>query len=215
MDGRGASSVVVYSLLIFRAVLYAGDHCQELTASRKQEIAAYVNKRYKGPVAAPLVLATVEAQEQCYLKLRFTPSEQRGRDLVLYLAPDRRFLTSELFDSTVDPVKADRAAQERLKKALAAGQVAILGNEGAPITLTVFSDFQCPFCRRQAAIIREDLLRTHGTDVRVVFRHLPLPGHDWARKAAEETACVAAQNNNAFGGVHDFLFEHQDEVSLK
>ncbi len=116
MDGRGASSVVVYSLLIFRAVLYAGDHCQELTASRKQEIAAYVNKRYKGPVAAPLVLATVEAQEQCYLKLRFTPSEQRGRDLVLYLAPDRRFLTSELFDSTVDPVKADRAAQERLKK---------------------------------------------------------------------------------------------------
>jgi protein-disulfide isomerase len=77
-----------------------------------------------------------------------------------------------------------------------------LGPEDAPITVVVFSDFQCPFCARLRPTIHA-LAERHG-DVRVVFRQLPLEMHPLARPAAK--AALAAHRQGKFWELHDALF---------
>ncbi len=60
------------------------------------------------------------------------------------------------------------------------------------------------------------LLRAFPVDVRVVFKHYPLPSHMSARPAA--IAAVAAQRQDKFWEMHDMLFRNQralDPASLR
>jgi protein-disulfide isomerase len=87
------------------------------------------------------------------------------------------------------------------------------GPRGAPVTVQVFSDFQCPFCAR-AVPTMERVLSTYGPRVRFVFRHYPLPFHPWAQAAAELSVEVRAQRGDAaFWQLHDLLFENQRQIS--
>jgi protein-disulfide isomerase len=47
----------------------------------------------------------------------------------------------------------------------------------------------------------------------VVFRYFPLDMHAWARPAAQATACAQEQGDEYFWWMHDFLFEHQREIT--
>ena len=51
------------------------------------------------------------------------------------------------------------------------------GPSTAKVTIVEFSDFQCPFCGRVNATL-EQLLRDYPNDVRILFRHNPLPFHN-------------------------------------
>ena len=85
----------------------------------------------------------------------------------------------------------------------------ILGNsKKALVTIVIFSDFQCPFCKRAVPTL-EEVEKTYGNDVRLVFRHLPLPFHKQAEPAAR--AAWAAQQQGKFWEMHDLLFESQSE----
>jgi protein-disulfide isomerase len=87
------------------------------------------------------------------------------------------------------------------------------GPRGAPITIQVFSDFQCPFCAR-AVPTMERVLETYGQRVRFVFRQYPLPFHRWAQDAAELSLEVRAQRgDDGFWELHDLLFENQALVN--
>jgi protein-disulfide isomerase len=44
---------------------------------------------------------------------------------------------------------------------------------GPPVTVTEFSDFQCPYCER-AAVVVEQLRQTYGDNVKFVFKQMPL-----------------------------------------
>ena len=70
------------------------------------------------------------------------------------------------------------------------------------VTLVVFSDFQCPFCRRTHAAL-EPVLARHRGRVRVVLRHVPLPRHPDARTAARAAVCGEALGAR---GLADALF---------
>src|SRR5687767_11181441 len=50
------------------------------------------------------------------------------------------------------------------------------GSRLAYVTIVVFSDFQCPFCERLATTF-ERVRETYGDDLRIVFKHDPLPFH--------------------------------------
>ncbi len=59
------------------------------------------------------------------------------------------------------------------------------GNANAPVTIVEFADFQCMFSRRAAATIHA-LRDKYGPDqLRVVWKHNPLPFHPLARSASE------------------------------
>lgn len=69
-----------------------------------------------------------------------------------------------------------------------------LGNPNAPLVLEVFSDFQCPSCKRfhdeELPLIVKDYVDTGKAYL--IYRYFPLPQHTYARKAAE-LVCACAQ----------------------
>jgi protein-disulfide isomerase len=85
----------------------------------------------------------------------------------------------------------------------------VAGPANAPVSVVVFSDFQCPACRMLADSLAE-LRRRHPAEVRVVYRHFPLPGHPFAADAARASECAAAQGR--FQPFHDALFARQEEI---
>ncbi|MBK6580723.1 MAG: thioredoxin domain-containing protein [Sandaracinaceae bacterium] len=87
------------------------------------------------------------------------------------------------------------------------------GPADALVTMVVFSDFQCPFCARLNPTV-EQLMRAYPTQLRVVWRNLPLAFHPNAMPAAEAAMEAFAQGGDrAFWQMHDLLFEHQRDLT--
>lgn len=82
----------------------------------------------------------------------------------------------------------------------------IRGNsKKALVTIVEFSDFQCPFCARANGTVKQ-VLEKYGDDVRLVFKHQPLPFHSLADEAA--LAAIAAHKQGKFWQLHDLIFEN-------
>jgi protein-disulfide isomerase len=92
----------------------------------------------------------------------------------------------------------------------------VLGMRTARIALVLFSDFQCPFCRRFAIEVLPQLKRQYvdSGQLQVAFRHLPLDGiHPRARAAAEAAECAARQDG--FWPFHDRLFLNASALEVQ
>jgi protein-disulfide isomerase len=82
------------------------------------------------------------------------------------------------------------------------------------VTIVVFSDFECPYCKQFATTIRQNVVKKYPNDVRVIFKDFPLTSiHPWAHSAAEAARCLGEQKPQAFWAFHDWIFEHQSEVN--
>ena len=80
----------------------------------------------------------------------------------------------------------------------------VQGKADAPVTMVVFSDFECPWCSKLKPVL--DQLLAHNKDkLRIVFKHMPLQMHLQAEPAA--LAAIAAQKQGKFWEMHDALFE--------
>jgi protein-disulfide isomerase len=88
------------------------------------------------------------------------------------------------------------------------------GTPGAPVVLVIFSDFECPKCQEEAKIVRENLVKTFPDQVRVYFKNFPLEQiHPWAKSAAIAGRCVFREKPAAFWSYHDWMYEHQAEIT--
>jgi RNA polymerase sigma factor (sigma-70 family) len=84
-----------------------------------------------------------------------------------------------------------------------------LGDPKSRLTITVFTDFQCPFCWMFAARI-ESLAQLYPGQLRIELRNFPLPMHEQAELAAE--AALAANEQGKFWAMHDELFANQNTL---
>lgn len=77
------------------------------------------------------------------------------------------------------------------------------------VTIVEFADFECPFCRRQHAVLTSVLERYQGR-VRLVRKHLPLVGlHPHAEDAAKAALCAEEMGRGE--AMADRLFRAEPE----
>ena len=90
----------------------------------------------------------------------------------------------------------------------------VWGNRSAPVTMVVYSDFQCPFCSRVEGTV-DQIKQTYGKDkIRIVWKNSPLPFHPNAKPAAEAAQGVyALAGNDGFWKFHDTAFKNQQSLS--
>ena len=87
---------------------------------------------------------------------------------------------------------------------------AVKGAAKPLVTIVEYSDFQCPHCLTAARAL-DELVVVYPDDVRIVFRHFPLPFHKQAEPAAR--ASVAAGLQQRFWAMHDKLFANRGDLS--
>lgn len=94
------------------------------------------------------------------------------------------------------------------------GSVKVLGNDNAPVTITEYSDFQCPLCK----LFYDNSFPTikkyvDAGQVKIVYKHFPLNIHPQAPAASLASECALEQNK--FWEMHDALFQQQEGWSFK
>lgn len=190
---------------------FAADRCVPMTARQRAEVETYVRKKFKiAPTISLQITETPAASSTCFRKIEFKSTGQSGKfNMALYASPDMRFLTTQLLDIKVDPEEEDRKREAGFRAGLNASDSPTLGPANAPVTLTVFLDFQCPYCSGLARTLRDEVMPKERGNVRLVFRYFPLEMHSWAKTAAEAEVCANQQSTDLFWKLHDFLFENQ------
>jgi protein-disulfide isomerase len=86
----------------------------------------------------------------------------------------------------------------------------VTGSASQKIIMAEFSDFECPFCARGHAVVKEFMSKNQN-DVTLVYKHFPLSEiHAQAEPAA--FASWAAFQQGKFWEYHDALFEQQNKL---
>jgi protein-disulfide isomerase len=87
------------------------------------------------------------------------------------------------------------------------------GSREAPVTIVIFSDFQCPFCARVEPTL-EQIKKAYGKEnVRLIWKNQPLHFHPNAKPAAEAAMGVfAIAGVEAFWKFHDRVFANQSAL---
>ena len=88
------------------------------------------------------------------------------------------------------------------------------GSKDAKVVLVNYDDFQCPFCSRMHQTLFPEILKEYGDRVLFLYKDYPLAEiHPWATHAAIDANCLAAQSNDAYWDLADYLHANQHVVS--
>jgi protein-disulfide isomerase len=131
---------------------------------------------------------------------------RRSLNAVRYVAhlADQGYTQTEIAESL------DKRYRSAEPKHIDVSEAPTEGSSNAKVTLVEFADYECPHCKRFQPVLRQILDEFKG-DVRLYFKHYPLPQHTNARLAAE--AAVAAQKQGKFWPYQDKLWENQDSLT--
>lgn len=132
----------------------------------------------------------------------------RSQDETFFITKDgQHIIRGVVYNLGQNPFKEDL---DKLKP----GGAPSFGPASAPVTAIEFGDFECPNCREEAKTLRENVPAQFATQVRVVFKDFPLEQiHPWAKAAAIAGRCVFRQSPAGFWRYHDWIYEHQTEIT--
>lgn len=94
---------------------------------------------------------------------------------------------------------------------------AVLGEKDAPVTLVEFSDYQCPYCRRNFTQTLPDLKKNFidTGKANLVFRDFPLSFHADAIPAAMAAECAREQGgDDTYFQMHEKIFSGITDGSI-
>ncbi len=124
-----------------------------------------------------------------------------------------RFLLREVRDGrSRDRIERDykRRFDPSAVRAIPIDGSPMLGAANAPVTVVVFSDFECPACG-QAAPLLEAAVK--GGRARLVYKFVTLAQHTHAELAAR--AAIAAGAQGKFWEMHHEIFAHQNALEQR
>ncbi len=134
-----------------------------------------------------------------------TSTQGSNQSRLLVSADGKHALTGDILPFGAKPFQDARARLEKGVNGLAKGPAK------ASVTIVEFSDMQCPHCQKAAPVI-EQLLALEP-DARFVFQNFPLPGHNWAAKAANYVDCVGRASNDAGWKFIQKTFDEQANIT--
>ncbi len=201
-------SVVIkssFALLLVLVPATALAACTSPTLDKLTQFDHYVAARFN--VTGAERIDAVQANDQCFWKIEYLllPSK---RTVTLFLSPDGRYATPALFDLSVDPAKERAEKQEATRKLLMGTNVPDPKTGGA-VTLTIFSDYECPYCQRLAGMMKDPAVAERLKAADIEFKNFPLSMHPWAKEAAIAGACVRRQNPARLPAFEDAMFAAQ------
>jgi protein-disulfide isomerase len=133
---------------------------------------------------------------------------EAAKDVTYYISRDGRYLVrGDVHNLHENPFAHDLAL-------LKTAGLPSFGPANAPVTLIIFSDFECPLCKQEAKVLRTEVPKQFPNEVRVVFHDFPLVAiHPWAKPAAVAGRCIFDENPPAFWQYFDFVYDHQSEIT--
>ena len=182
--------------------------------------------------------ADVDARVVCTLQLKTAPLDMAipGKGRYIYVLTsdaqlkifkkDGKLRDTLAVDPGVDRIKPGPREDQLFLINSASNQIQVLnldfiheipvdgsptkGSADAAVKVTIFTDFQCPYCARVAPVL-EQLLEKYPRQVRLVFKNYPLSSHKFAKKAA--AAALAAHAQGRFWEFHDALFASYNKLN--
>ncbi|MEE9213604.1 MAG: thioredoxin domain-containing protein [Thermodesulfobacteriota bacterium] len=115
-------------------------------------------------------------------------------------------IAGEIVDSTIDP-------HREVKDKISLENTPVKGSEKASVTVVEYSDFQCPFCKKGKDMLPQ-ILEEYDGKVKIYYKQMPLPNHNWARQASVASYCVFQQDKDKFWEFHDMVFDNQNDIKL-
>lgn len=134
----------------------------------------------------------------------------RTQEERFYVSADtQNIIRGDVFNVSKSPFDAEL-------KILKTDNQPALGMPAAPVTAVEFADFQCPYCKQEAGVVRNQLMAAFPGQLRLIYMDYPLqPIHPFARGAAIMGRCIYTQNNDSFWAYHDWIFQHQSEITAE
>jgi protein-disulfide isomerase len=160
------------------------------------------------PIKAQLI--EIEASQRAIIQRLSSPSNSEG--LTSQLTDIQNQLKALESKFSAPPPAPPAPPQEDFNKVydLPVGSTPINGKKGAPITITQFTDLQCPFCARFYPPLKE-VLKAYPDKVNVVIKNFPLSFHPNARPAAK--LALAANEQGKYYEMADLLLNNGANVS--
>jgi protein-disulfide isomerase len=93
---------------------------------------------------------------------------------------------------------------------LPVGTSPVLGPVDARVTLTMFTDYQCPYCSKEFPVV-EDLLKKYPNDLNMVIKHFPLGMHKFASQSA--IAALAASKQGKYADLSRAMFKNYRKLN--
>jgi protein-disulfide isomerase len=185
---------------------------QKLVEGKAKAAGKPVDEFLRGELATKVAEPTDEESRALYERAKAAgqvkePFDQVKPQIVQFL---RRQKSEAVLAQYIEQVRAEAKVEVLLPPYLPAKiEVAATGPskgpEGAPVTIIEFSDFQCPYCSRAEATVKDLLeLEKYKGKLRLVYRDYPLANHNLAPKAAEAAHCAGDQGK--YWEMHDRLF---------
>ena len=149
-----------------------------------EEIAAAAEARKRGPKWLGARLEAANLRLYQLVVLGQVPAPDEKPDQKKERPPRKREIEQTVYRATVRPDDPARGPADAL------------------VTLVVFSEFQCPYCRKLMPTL-DQLLRRFEGDLRWVVKQNPLPFHEHALPAARAALCAHQQGQ--YWPMHDAL----------
>jgi predicted DsbA family dithiol-disulfide isomerase len=86
-----------------------------------------------------------------------------------------------------------------------------IGAEDPQFTITIFSDFSCPFCKESANILAE-LIYKYGDKIKIISRDIPILGDESVNLSM---AAMCAGEQDLYWQMYFVLFEGQESFSAE
>ena len=194
-------------------------YAQQLGLDMAKFTADLENKDFQAQIDADLELGAdvgVRGTPGSFVNGRFVSGAWPKEDLEA-LIEEEMTKAQQLVDKGTPASQVYEKILESAKAAVDKSNIPIPNNapskgpKNAPVTVLIWSDFECPYCSKVNPSLKE-LEKKYPTQVRFVFRHLPLAFHKNAQKAAE--ASMAAHAQGKFWEMHDLLFENQKALDV-